>query len=258
MKLYKAIFLIGITVCYTLCSVYNVQASDETISDVPAGAPAPAPDASLDEPSESPISAVPASAPGPTEADINIDFNSIDNIADLTPKFESVNNFYFSSMKIDTMAKDLCKGTDYNNECLAAILPDLQKRADEGKGGVERKDVLRMEVESLSKKANATLDYAKRLMDDSKTTMPVKEAMSVCVESYESLIASVEDARTALDDGDYGRLESVLSAAISDVSTCSDTFVDIPGVESPTASLDELIKRLCSNVLAMSHKVQSR
>ncbi|KAL1226238.1 hypothetical protein V5N11_017707 [Cardamine amara subsp. amara] len=267
MEPYKAMILV--TVCYIFSGVSNVQAAGRLVQDT-SEVPASSPDASLLEPPVSPISAVPASAPtptsehisagslnltavtsapGPTQEDIDINFVSITNIANLAPKFEHINNFNFSSMKIDTTAKDLCKNTDYNNECIAAILPDLKKRADEGGDGFEPMDVLRMETESLFKKANATLDYMKRVMEDSKTSMPVKEAMSVCVENYESL--------RAMDGGDYGRLGSVLSAAISDVSTCSDTFMDLPGVESPTASLDELMKKLCSNVLAMSQKVQN-
>lgn len=269
MEPYKAIILV--TVCYTFSGVSNIQATGRAVQDIP--------DALLLEPPVSAISAVPASAPGPTleeisagslnltavtsapgptQEDIDINFESITNIADLAPKFEHINNFDFSSMKIDTTAKDLCKNTDYNNECIAAILPDLKKRADGGGGGFEPKDVMRMETESLFKKANATLDYAKRMMEGSKTSMPVKEAMSVCVENYDSLISGLSDAKQAMDGGDYGRLDSVLSAAISDVSTCSDSFMDIPGVDSPMASLNELMKKLCSNVLAMSQKVQNR
>ncbi|XP_006294687.2 pectinesterase inhibitor [Capsella rubella] len=279
MEPYKVIVLIGVTVCcYTFSGVQAIGRSVEDASQAPASSP----EGPLLEPPVSSISAVPASAPSPTsedigsgpststtetsapgpseediDMDIDIDFDSVTNIADLAPKFEHITKFDFSSMKIDTTAKDLCKNTDYNNECIAAILPDLRKR-DGGSGGFEAKDVMRMEAESLFKKAKATLDYAKRVMEDSKTPMPVKEAMSVCVENYDSLISGLEDAKTAMDDGDYGRLDSVLSAAISDVSTCSDNFVDIPGVDSPTASLDELMKKLCSNVLAMSQKVQNR
>ncbi|XP_010518435.1 PREDICTED: uncharacterized protein LOC104793725 [Camelina sativa] len=283
MEPYKAIILIGVTVFYYAFSggVSNVQGIGRSVKDDTSQVPASSPEASLLEPPVSSISAVPASAPaptsddvssgsstsitatsapGPSQEDIDIDFDSVTNIADLAPKFEHINNFDFSSMKIDTTAKDLCKNTDYNNECIAAILPDLQKRDGEGGGGggFEAKDVMRMEAESLFKKANATLEYAKRVMEDSKTPMTVKEAMSVCVENYESFVSSLEDARMAMDGGDYGRLDSVLSAAISDVSTCSDIFVDVPGVDSPTASLDELMKKLCSNVLAMSQKVQNR
>ncbi|CAL9237276.1 unnamed protein product [Arabidopsis halleri] len=280
MEPYKAIILIGVTVCcYTFSGVQATGRSVEETSQVPASSP----DASLLEPPVSSISAVPASAPaptsedtesnltptaavsapapGPSQEDIDINFDSVTNIADLAPKFEQINNFDFSSMKIDTTAKDLCKNTDYNNECIAAILPDLQKQAGGGGGGgggFEAKDVMRMEAESLFKKANATLDYAKRVVEDSKTPMAVKEAMSVCVENYDSLMSGLEDAKMAMEEGDYGRLDSVLSAAISDVTTCSDNFVDVPGVDSPTASLDELMKKLCSNVLAMSQKLQNR
>ncbi|CAH8266274.1 unnamed protein product [Arabidopsis lyrata] len=270
---YKSIILIGVTVC---CYTFSgVQATGRSVE-----VPASSPDASLLEPPVSSISAVPASAPAPTsedistesnltptaavsapgasQEDIDINFDSVTNIADLAPKFEHINKIDFSSMKIDTTAKDLCKNTDYNNECIAAILPDLQKQAGGGGGGFEAKDVMRMEAESLFKKANATLDYAKRVVEDSKTPMAVKEAMSVCVENYDSLMSGLEEAKMAMEEGDYGRLDSVLSAAISDVSTCSDNFVDVPGVDSPTASLDELMKKLCSNVLAMSQKVQNR
>ncbi|KAL9303093.1 putative pectinesterase inhibitor domain-containing protein [Arabidopsis thaliana] len=282
MEPYKAIILIGVTVCcYTFSGVSNVHATGRSVEET-SQVPASSPDPLLIEPPVSSISVVPASAPSPTSEDINtgsnlaptaavyapgpsqedidINFDSVTNIADLAPKFEHINKFDFSSMKIDTTAKDLCKNTDYNNECIAAILPDLQKQAEGegGDGGIAPKDVMRMEAESLLKKANATLDYAKRVVEDSKTPMPVKEAMSVCVENYDSLISGLEDAKMAMEEGDYGRLDSVLSAAISDVSTCSDNFVDIPDVDSPTASLDDLMKKLCSNVLAMSQKVQNR
>ncbi|XP_010507900.1 PREDICTED: uncharacterized protein LOC104784562 [Camelina sativa] len=164
MEPYKAIILIGVTVFYyTFSGVSNVQAIGRSVKDDISQVPASSPEASLLEPPVSSISAVPASAPaptsttetpapGPSQEDIDIDFDSVTNIADLAPKFEHINNFDFSSMKIDTTAKDLCKNTDYNNECIAAILPDLQKR-DGGEGGggggsrgFEAKDVMRMEA----------------------------------------------------------------------------------------------------------------
>ncbi|XP_010544964.1 PREDICTED: uncharacterized protein LOC104817455 [Tarenaya hassleriana] len=287
MKNYKLIF-IAITICHIFSGGAGRPVS--SISAVPASAP----DASSESdtftdysftgsssfstssstsfPPESQIPAVPApspavsqtfsvvSSPGPAPApeEIDIDFDEVINVEDLVPKFENIHNFDFSAMKIDTTAKDLCTSTDYTNECIAAILPDLRKRAEEGKSSVDPEEVIRMEAQSLFKKANATLQYAKRVTNDGSTEEPVKEAMSVCLENYDSLITDLDEAKKAMDSGDYGRLESVLSAAISDVSTCSDNFVGVPGVDSPTASLDDFMRKLCSNILAMSQKIQNR
>ncbi|CAD5311534.1 unnamed protein product [Arabidopsis thaliana] len=94
-----------------------------------------------------------------------------------------------------------------------------------------------MEMSALYEKANATLDLAKRLI---------------------SLLDDLKDASVAVDDGDFERLESVVSAAIADVVTCSDAFAESSELESPMANVDDFLKKLCSNVLAISQMIHMK
>ncbi|VVA89734.1 unnamed protein product [Arabis nemorensis] len=112
-----------------------------------------------------------------------------------------------------------------------------------------------MEISALYEKANTTLDLAKRLIADQTTPRDVADVLDLCVDNYESLLDDLKDASVAVDDGDFGRLESVVSAAIADVVTCSDAFTESPELESPMVNVDAFLKKLCSNVLAISQMV---
>lgn len=81
------------------------------------------------------------------------------------------------------------------------------------------------------------------------------DVLDLCVDNYESLLEDLNDASAAVDDGDYGRLESVVSAAIADVVTCFDAFTDSSELESPMANVHAFLKKLCSNVLAISQMI---
>lgn len=112
-----------------------------------------------------------------------------------------------------------------------------------------------MEMSALCEKANATLDLAKRLIVDQSTPRDVADVLDLCVENYESLLVDLNEASVAVDNGDFGRLDSVVSATIADVVTCSDAFTESPELESPMANIDAFLKKLCSNVLAISQMV---
>lgn len=112
-----------------------------------------------------------------------------------------------------------------------------------------------MEMSALYEKANTTLDLAKRLIVDQSTPRNVADVLDLCVDNYESLLDDLKDASVAVDDGDFGRLESVVSAAIADVVTCSDAFAESSEFESPMANVDAFLTKLCSNVLAISQMI---
>ncbi|KAL1196718.1 Pectinesterase inhibitor [Cardamine amara subsp. amara] len=201
-------------------------------------------------------SVVPSAAPSPAVTTTETDLSSFTqwNILDLTDfkNLPDLSKLNISSLHVSPTVDSVCSGTDYAAECVVSILPLLRNfRKFEPKPI----DVLRMELSALYEKANATLDLAKRLIVDQSTPRDVADVLDLCVENYESLLVDLNDASVAVDNGDVGRLDSLVSAAIADVVTCSDAFTESPELESPMANVDAFLKKLCSNVLAISHMI---
>ncbi|EOA36897.1 hypothetical protein CARUB_v10011439mg [Capsella rubella] len=214
-------------------------------------------------------SVVPAAAPSPAVATTTYggvdeisdsDFSVFTqwNILDLTDlkntlkNLPDLSNLNISSLHVSPAIDSICSGTDYAAECVVSILPLLR---DFRKFEPKPIDVLRMEMSALYEKANTTLDLAKLLIADQSTPRDVADVLDLCVDNYESLLDDLKDASVAVDDGDFGRLESVVSAAIADVVTCTDAFTESPELESPMANVDAFLKKLCSNVLAISQMI---
>lgn len=205
-------------------------------------------------------SVVPSAAPSPAVTTTETDLSAFTqwNILDLTDLSNTFKNLpdlsklNISSLHVSPAVDSVCSGTDYAAECVVSILPLLRNfRKFEPKPI----DVLRMEMSALYEKANATLDLAKRLIIDQSMPRDVADVLDLCVENYESLLVDLNDASVAVDNGDVGRLDSLVSAAIADVVTCSDAFTESPELESPMANVDVFLKKLCSNVLAISHMI---
>ncbi|CAH2039114.1 unnamed protein product [Thlaspi arvense] len=211
-------------------------------------------------PSAAPSPAVTTATKGSGDETNETDFSAfmqwnILDLSDLKNTFKNLpdlSNLNISSLHVSPVVDSVCSGTDYAAECIVSILPLLR---DFRKFEPKPIDVLRMEMSSLYEKANATLDLAKRLIVDQSTSRDVADVLDLCVDNYESLLEDLKDASVALDDGDFGRLESVVSAAIADVVTCSDAFTESPELESPMANVDAFLKKLCSNVLAISQMI---
>lgn len=141
--------------------------------------------------------------------------------------------------------RKICGATDHPAECLASIIPYLT-------GAVDPISVLKMEIQALLKGFEQAIAVAKKLKADASTSAWVKSCLDICLDVYDSGISDLGNAITAISSHDIGRLNTLLSATVSYVDTCEDSFTEKPGVNSPMQEVDDQLDKLASNNLAIA------
>ncbi|KAJ1418764.1 Pectinesterase inhibitor domain [Sesbania bispinosa] len=80
--------------------------------------------------------------------------------------------------------------------------------------------------------------------------------LSDCEEEYSEAIDNLQDSEEALANGDYDKVDTLVSAAMSDAETCEDGFKDMlsddNGSTSPLTERNRYFSELCSNALAIT------
>lgn len=79
--------------------------------------------------------------------------------------------------------------------------------------------------------------------------------LQACTENYEDALDNLDAAAKALDEGDKGTLNIMLSALIDDYGTCKDGFAEMTET-SPLASYDDVLTKLASNCLALAELIK--
>ncbi|KAL9360313.1 hypothetical protein Peur_048436 [Populus x canadensis] len=112
----------------------------------------------------------------------------------------------------------ICDVTRYPAECLATIAPFLT-------GETNPISVLKIGIHALQKSFEEATAVATKVINDLSTTAAVKAPLDTCVESFDSGIAVLNDALTAISAHDIGRLSTKLSAALT-YSDTSSKYLD--------------------------------
>jgi len=76
-----------------------------------------------------------------------------------------------------------------------------------------------------------------------------------CEEEFSEAIENLQDSKEALANGDCDRVDTLVSAAMSDAETCEDGFKDLQSEDNYSTSLAErnrYFSELCSNALAIT------
>lgn len=81
-----------------------------------------------------------------------------------------------------------------------------------------------------------------------------KSLLDVCNEMYEDALSDLMTSLQNLKSGDKPSLQSNLSAVISDLETCKDTFAE-SNAEVPFAKIITLLEQMTSNSLALAAEV---
>ncbi|KAJ4850338.1 hypothetical protein Tsubulata_037454 [Turnera subulata] len=144
----------------------------------------------------------------------------------------------------DPTLQKLCGATDHPEACLSTIGPFL-------KGSADPDNILRTGIQGINKVFELAMNTAEKLMKDPSLSNWVKQCLDVCIESFDSGLSDNEKALAALNDKDMGTLQTMLSAAISDVSSCTDAFAEQAGTESPLKGMEQQLDKLASNNMAI-------
>ena len=95
------------------------------------------------------------------------------------------------------------------------------------------------------------IEKATKIAQDPSTAPDVAEGINYCKENYDSVISNLDEAIDAMATHDVGKMNTMLSAVFSDVSTCQDTFSEVTTSPSPLTDMETPIKDLASNCLAL-------
>ncbi|ERN02102.1 pectinesterase 3 [Amborella trichopoda] len=142
----------------------------------------------------------------------------------------------------------ICKHTDYPDVCLRSILPYL-----EANGGLplDPATAFHAEVIACQTEAKVAKSIAAKMAADPTTSSDTVECLQICIENYDDALDNIDKAVAALAKKDLGTVNTMLSAALTDFSTCDDAFGELPATDSPMASYDDKLNKLSSNLLAI-------
>lgn len=134
----------------------------------------------------------------------------------------------------------VCEATDYPDVCLATL--------GRFNGPSDIPSVLSIAIQAGLDFAKASFDNADRL--STQPGMPQDQAMSLndCKDSYDDIVYNFQNAHDALPAKDVGTMNTMLSAAITNVGDCMDGF---DGMYSPVATFSDKLKKMASNCLAI-------
>ena len=140
--------------------------------------------------------------------------------------------------------KKACDSTDNPLLCLSSVGPFLQ-------GKFDSISILESEIKAVEAQTKKVMQKAAEIAQNPATAEDVKQGLTYCKENYDSMIDNLNAAVDAIAKHDKGTLSTALSAVISDLSTCDDTFAETTTTPSPMKKLETPIMDLSSNCLAL-------
>ncbi|RRT60232.1 hypothetical protein B296_00016226 [Ensete ventricosum] len=140
----------------------------------------------------------------------------------------------------------LCGHTDYPEVCASSILP-LQHPP----GFVGPAALLKLQLQACRAQAEKARAHIAALSGLTGTKARDASSLQDCDDNYDDVLDNLDEAAAALASKDKGTLKTMLSALITDFSTCDDGFTEMAKV-SPLAVIDDMLSKLASNCLAIA------
>ncbi|ESQ49370.1 hypothetical protein EUTSA_v10022426mg [Eutrema salsugineum] len=269
MELNKTVRIIAIVTVSTLVTIFTpveskwVPLSDSFVarsllrvfppsnplseSESPSPAPAPGPVSIPVSPSTdieigSPADSISPSNPPTAEIDMDSPAPSPEAAADLVSQtaksaktlMNSPKNLLNSQPLLSPEIKTICGKTDFPPLCESAITPLLTAQL--------KPDASSVLVLAIQASINAT---------KAATTTVEKVAAADCQELYDDAVTNLEDAVNAVKSRDIATVNTNLSAAMTDYTTCNDGFEE-SGEPNPLADVADQLTKMVSNCLAIS------
>ncbi|XP_009630210.1 uncharacterized protein [Nicotiana tomentosiformis] len=157
-------------------------------------------------------------------------------------------NYAGASANHDTTIKKICDNTDYPDLCTATVAPFMRGSA------VNVQKVLEEAMKASDQFAKLGFAAAKRASESLATPPNTKKMLKTCLDSWDTVLYNYEQAIEALRIHDIGRMSTMLSAAITDISDCEDAF---EGVISPLIEYGEKMIKMTSMCLAIVSQIAS-
>ncbi|KAG6478980.1 pectinesterase inhibitor-like [Zingiber officinale] len=143
----------------------------------------------------------------------------------------------------------LCGKTDYPDVCVSWV-----RQLGGSVGGGPAHDalgVLSLQMQACRAKVDAARAEVSAAVVKPGTDPRTASNLQVCSDSYDDAVDNLDDAEAAVKANDKGTMNSMLSALVTDFSTCEDSFSEM-NAKSPQAATDDLLTKMASNCLALA------
>ncbi|XP_060197646.1 pectinesterase inhibitor 3-like [Lycium barbarum] len=147
-----------------------------------------------------------------------------------------------------TSIKKICDNTDYPDLCTTTVAPFLHGNV------VNVQQILEVAMKASDQFAKLGFAAVKRASESPATPPKTKKMLKTCLDSWDTVLYNYEQAIEALRIHGSGRMSTMLSAAITDISDCQDAF---EGVVSPLIGYGEKMTKMTSNCLAIVSQLAS-
>ncbi|XP_059626928.1 vegetative cell wall protein gp1 [Cornus florida] len=140
----------------------------------------------------------------------------------------------------DEAIMNICHSTDYPLLCLSSIKPYVNGRNDP-------LSVLEMAIKASVEHTKLALSALERLATTSRCPAP-RSALDCCKDSYDDALENIYTALDAVPARDIGTVNTMLSAAITDLGDCEDEY---SGMSSLLPIAAQKLDNMVSNCLAI-------
>lgn len=149
----------------------------------------------------------------------------------------------------DDAISALCGKTDYPDVCVTWV----RQLGGSGGGGAAHDPlgVLSLQMQACRGKVEAAKAEVSTAVVKPGTDPRTASNLQVCSDSYDDAMDNLDDAEEAVKANDKGTMNSMLSALVTDFSTCEDSFSEM-NAQSPQAATDDLLTKMASNCLALA------
>ncbi|KAL6847386.1 hypothetical protein ACP4OV_023239 [Aristida adscensionis] len=147
--------------------------------------------------------------------------------------------------------RSLCLKTDYPDVCQSAIARQPPLPLPGGKR-LDGAGVLRLAIAAVRAKAAEAKKAAAALAGDPKTQPLARGALQDCVESFDDIGYSLDQAEQAMAAGRKDTTGTMLDTARTDVDTCDQGFEEREELTPVMAKTDAELAKLASNCLAIA------
>ncbi|XP_010923103.1 uncharacterized protein [Elaeis guineensis] len=138
----------------------------------------------------------------------------------------------------------VCRRAEFPRLC-QSFVPDVRT--------VTAESMIEATVWAAVSGAKAAKALADALMDSPTTGSEVKGGIDVCRQNFDMLVLDLQKGLENIKGaGSHDELMSNLSAALSDIDSCDESFNEAPGLKSPVSHLTSNLRKLALNSLSLA------
>ncbi|KAL5225013.1 hypothetical protein ABZP36_011652 [Zizania latifolia] len=143
------------------------------------------------------------------------------------------------------LVKTLCAKTDYPVVCQMSVVPKPGQKLDAAA-------VLRLAMDAVRVKAADAKKAAGALVADPKTAQLALGPLHDCMESYDDISYSLDQANKSMAAGDKDTTGTMLDTVRTDVDTCDQGFEEREELTPLMSKQDAELAKLASNCIAIA------